>query len=308
MRAYIARRLLLLIPVAIGVVTLVFGFLRMAPGDPATIMLGEQARQVDVQALRKQLGLEGSLGRQYATFVASLARGNFGTSFSKRQPVAKLVFERLGATMELAVAAMIIAALVAFPLGVFAATRPGTVGDAGAGAFALLGVSMPNFWLGPLLIIVFSIKLGLTPVSGAGGVSHLILPAVTLGASMAGILARLTRSGLLEVLSSNYVRAARAKGAPERLVLWKHALRNALLPVVTVMGMQFGHLLAGAIITETIFAWPGVGMLLIDAINSRDYPLVQGCVLCISITYILITLITDLSYAWIDPRIRYEKR
>ncbi len=308
-KGWVVRRILLLIPVMLGVVTLVFGFLRMAPGDPVEIMLGEQARAADVEAMRKDLGLEGPVHEQYLDFLGGLVRGDLGESFSFGDPVTKVVLERYPATIELAVAAMLVALLMAFPLGVVAAVKPNTPVDTAAGAFSLLGVSMPNFWLGPLLIIVFSIKLGLTPVSGSGTPAHLILPAITLGTAMAGILARLIRSGLLEVSGAPYIRAAKAKGASSRRIIWVHSMRNALLPVVTVMGLQFGALLGGAVITETIFSWPGVGLLLIEAIRARDYPLVQGCVLAIAITYVVVNLLTDMTYGLIDPRIRYgEKR
>lgn len=296
----------MLIPVVFGVVTLVFAFLRIMPGDPAVMMLGEQAKQTDIEQMRKQLGLEGSLHEQYFSYLKALAKGELGESFLKREPVSQLVWERLGATFELALASMLVAMVVAFPLGVLSARRAGSVVDSVAGAFSLLGVSLPNFWLGPMLIILFSIKLGLTPVSGGGSWQYLILPAVTLGGSLAGILARLTRSGLLEVLNSPYVRTARAKGASEKRVVCLHALRNALLSVITVMGIQFGVLLGGAVITETVFSWPGIGLLLIEAINARDYPLVQGCVLTIAVSYVIVNLITDLTYAVVDPRIRYQ--
>lgn len=306
MKNYIFRRLLLLIPVVFGVITLVFAFLRITPGDPVVIMLGEQAKQADIEQMRKQLGLEGPLHKQYFSYLKGLSKGDLGESFLKREAVSKLVWQRLGATFELALASMLVAMVVAFPLGVFSARRAGSIVDATAGAFSLLGVSMPNFWLGPMLIILFSIKLGITPVSGGGGWRYLILPAITLGTSLAGILARLTRSGLLEVLSSPYVRTARAKGASEGRVMWVHALRNAMLSVITVMGIQFGVLLGGAVITETVFSWPGIGLLLIEAINARDYPLVQGCVLTMGISYVIVNLLTDLTYALVDPRIRYK--
>jgi len=304
MRAWFLRRVLMLIPVVLGVVTLVFAFVRMVPGDPAAIMLGEQARAADVAAMRKDLGLVGPTYQQYLRYLNGLIHGDLGSSFSMRAPVTKVIIERYPATMKLAVAAMLVALLVSFPLGIIASLRPGSAVDVAAGAFSLLGVSMPNFWLGPLLILLFSIHLGLTPVSGGGDLSHMILPAITLGAAMAGILARLVRSGLLEVRGAPYIRAARAKGVGGARIIWAHALRNALLPVITVVGLQFGTLLGGAVITETVFSWPGVGSLLIEAIRSRDYPLVQGCVLTISVTYVAVNLLTDIAYGLIDPRIR----
>jgi len=308
LRNWLIKRLLMLIPVVLGVVTLVFAFLRMAPGDPVTIMLGEQARAVDIQKMREDLGLEGPIHKQYLNFLWGLTRGDLGQSFSERKPVSSVISRRYPATIILALAAMFVALLVSFPLGIISAMRPGSAVDTTAGTFALLGVSMPNFWLGPLLILLFSIHLGLTPVSGGGSFAHLILPAITLGTAMAGILARLIRSGLLEVQGAPFIRAAKAKGATRSRVIWVHALRNALLPVVTVIGLQFGALLGGAVITETVFSWPGVGLLLIEAIRSRDYPLVQGCVLAISATYVVVNLLTDMTYAIIDPRIRYGKK
>ncbi len=297
----------MLIPVVLGVATLVFAFLRMVPGDPVTIMLGEQARAVDIEAMRKDLGLDGPLHKQYLSFLASLVRGDLGKSFSMRKPVLEVIANRYPATIRLALAAMLVALLVSFPLGMLSAMRAGSAVDAAAGAFALVGVSMPNFWLGPLLILLFSIHLGLTPVSGGGGLAHLVLPAITLGTAMAGILARLIRSGMLEVQGAPFIRAAKAKGAKRGRVI-VHIIRNALLPVVTVIGLQFGALLGGAVVTETVFSWPGVGLLLIEAIRSRDYPLVQGCVLAISVTYVAVNLLTDVAYALVDPRIRYGKK
>lgn len=306
-RGWLIRRLLMLIPVVLGVATLVFAFLRMVPGDPVTIMLGEQARAVDIEAMRKDLGLDGPLHKQYLSFLASLVRGDLGKSFSMRKPVLEVIANRYPATIRLALAAMLVALLVSFPLGMLSAMRAGSAVDAAAGAFALVGVSMPNFWLGPLLILLFSIHLGLTPVSGGGGLAHLVLPAITLGTAMAGILARLIRSGMLEVQGAPFIRAAKAKGAKRGRVI-VHIIRNALLPVVTVIGLQFGALLGGAVVTETVFSWPGVGLLLIEAIRSRDYPLVQGCVLAISVTYVAVNLLTDVAYALVDPRIRYGKK
>ena len=304
MRSWLLRRILMLIPVVLGVVTLVFAFVRMVPGDPAAIMLGEQARAADIEAMRKDLGLVGPLHQQYLRYLNGLVHGDLGASFSMRAPVTRVIIQRYPATMKLAVAAMLVALLVSFPLGIISSLRPGSAVDVTAGAFSLLGVSMPNFWLGPLLILLFSIHLGLTPVSGGGDFSHMILPAITLGAAMAGILARMVRSGLLEVRGAPYIRAARAKGVGGARIIWAHALRNSLLPVITVIGLQFGTLLGGAVITETVFSWPGVGSLLIEAIRSRDYPLVQGCVLTISVTYVAVNLLTDIAYGLIDPRIR----
>ncbi|RLA96051.1 MAG: glutathione ABC transporter permease GsiC, partial [Deltaproteobacteria bacterium] len=228
-----------------------------------------------------------------------------GESYFFRRPVAEVIAERVPATLELAVASLFVAGIIALPLGILAALREGTALDALSMLFALIGVSMPNFWLGPLLIILFSIKLGWFPVSGRSGLGSLVLPALTLGTAFAALLSRMTRSSLLEVLGEEYLTVARAKGLPERRVILKHALRNALIPIVTVLGLQFGALLSGAIITENVFSWPGIGTLLITAVEARDYPLVQGCVLFISIVYVAVNLAVDLLYGFIDPRIRY---
>ncbi len=305
MRGYFLRRLLILIPTVIGAVTLVFFFLHMIPGDPVEVMLGETAQQADKEKLREELGLNLPLHIQYGRFVMGALRGDLGDSYFYRRPVVRVIAERVPATFELALAAFLVAGLIAIPLGIVSALREGTALDSASALFSLLGVSMPNFWLGPLLIILFSLKLGWFPVSGRGGLGSLVLPAVTLGTALAAILSRMTRSSLLERLGEDYLNVARAKGLPEWKVILKHALRNALIPIITIMGLQFGALLSGAIITENVFSWPGVGTLLINAIEARDYPLVQGCVLFISLSYVLVNLLTDLLYGWVDPRIRF---
>ncbi|MDV2503650.1 MAG: ABC transporter permease [bacterium] len=306
MRRYILRRIGLLVPVVIGVVTVVFLIVHFIPGDPVEIMLGEQAQAVDKEALRRQMGLDKPLHVQYVDFLARLARGDLGRSLHTKRPVLESIVRRLPATLELALAAMVVALVLAIPLGLLSAYKKDTVVDQGSMLFALLGISMPNFWLGPLLIIVFSLKLGWFPVSGRGGLAHVVLPAITLGTAMAAILARMIRASMLDVIQSDYITTARAKGVRESRVVLKHAFRNALIPVVTIVGLQIGGLLAGSIITETIFAWPGIGRLVIQAINARDYPLVQGCVLVIALGYVLVNFLTDLLYGFIDPRIRYE--
>lgn len=306
MRRYILRRIGLLVPVVIGVVTVVFLIVHFIPGDPVEIMLGEQAQAVDKEALRRQMGLDKPLHVQYVDFLARLARGDLGRSLHTKQPVLESIVRRLPATLELALAAMVVALVLAIPLGLLSAYKKDTVVDQGSMLFALLGISMPNFWLGPLLIIVFSLKLGWFPVSGRGSLAHVVLPAITLGTAMAAILARMIRASMLDVIQSDYITTARAKGVRESRVVLKHAFRNALIPVVTIVGLQIGGLLAGSIITETIFAWPGIGRLVIQAINARDYPLVQGCVLVIALGYVLVNFLTDLLYGFIDPRIRYE--
>jgi peptide/nickel transport system permease protein len=304
MRGFFLRRLAILIPTVLGAVTLVFFFLHMIPGDPVEVMLGETAQQADKEQLREELGLNLPLYIQYGRFISGVFKGDLGDSFFYRRPVTQVIAERTPATVELALAAFLVAGLIAIPLGIVAALREGTTVDNASVLFSLLGVSMPNFWLGPLLIILFSITLGWFPVSGRAGMGSLVLPAITLGTALAAILSRMTRASLLERLSEDYLTVARAKGLPEWKVILKHALRNALIPVITVMGLQFGALLSGAIITENVFSWPGIGTLLLNAIEARDYPLVQGCILFITLSYVLVNLMTDLIYGWVDPRIR----
>jgi peptide/nickel transport system permease protein len=306
MRSYLARRLLLALPVVLGVATLVFLLIHLIPGDPVEIMLGEAALPTDREALREALGLDRPILEQYGSFLLGLARGDLGVSLQQRRPVTDLIREHYPATLELTLAAMLISLLIALPAGILSGIRQYSFLDHSTMFLALVGVSMPNFWLGPLLIWVFSIQLGWFPVSGKGGLAHLLLPALTLGASMAAIVARMTRSSVLEVLREDYVMTARAKGLSEARIVLKHVLRNAMLPVLTVVGLQFGALLAGSIIIETIFSWPGLGTLMVKAIQTRDYPVVQGCVLVISLSYVLVNLLTDLLYSVIDPRIRYE--
>jgi ABC-type dipeptide/oligopeptide/nickel transport system permease component len=307
MLRYVVRRLLLTIPVLLGVATLVFALIHLVPGDPAQSMLGEGASLEEVATLRHSLGLDRSLLEQYRSFLGGLVRGNLGTSFRYGTPVTSEIRDRLLRTLQLAVAAMTVAILIALPLGILAAVFRGTAVDYGAMTLALAGISMPNFWLGPLLAILFAVQLGWLPVSGTGTIWHLVLPSVTLGAALAAILARMTRASLLEELGELYVLAARARGLSRVRAVVRHALRNSLIPVVTIVGLQFGAVLTGTIITETIFAWPGVGRLLIQAINFRDYPLVQGCILFISCTYVMMNLLTDLTYGFLDPRIRYDR-
>lgn len=306
MLAFVLRRLALTLPVAWIVVTLVFGLIHLVPGDPVAQMLGEGAPQPEIQRLRHELGLDRPILEQYKTYLLSLARGDLGISFRSQQPVTQAILDRYPATLELALAAIGVSLVFAIPAGVVAAVKRGTWADHVIGAFSLLGVSLPNFALGPLLILLFSIVLGLLPVSGRGGISHLILPALTLGAGLAAMTTRMTRASMLEEIEQDYVRTARAKGLPEHVVLFRHALRNGLLPILTILGLQAGALLAGAIITETIFSWPGLGRLTVQAINARDYPLLQGCILTISLSYILVNLLTDTIYSVVDPRIRHE--
>jgi peptide/nickel transport system permease protein len=307
MHRYLVRRLLLTIPVLLGVATLVFSLIHFIPGDPAQAMLGEGAAPEDVAQLRTRLGLDQPLLVQYGSFLKGLARGDLGVSLRNDQPVLQQIVERMPATAELAFASMAVAVLIALPLGIIAAVWRGTAVDYGAMTLSLIGISIPNFWLGPLLAIVFAVELGWLPVGGRGTVAHLVLPAVTLGAALAAILARMTRASLLEELREPYVLAARAKGVSRTRAILHHAFRNSLIPIVTILGLQFGVVLTGAVITETIFAWPGIGRLLIQSISFRDYPTVQGCVLLIAVTYVGVNLITDLTYGFLDPRIRVDR-
>jgi peptide/nickel transport system permease protein len=304
--SFLFRRLLLTIPVLVGVATLVFSLLHLVPGDPVQAMLGESASPEDVAQMRTRLGLDRPLLVQYAAFMKGAVTGDLGTSLRTSQPVTAAIAERMPATIELALAAMLVAVLVAIPLGIIAAVRAGTKVDHAATTLALVGISMPNFWLGPLLAIVFSVSLGWLPVSGRGTLAHLVLPAITLGAPLAAVLARMTRASVLEELRELYVLAARARGVSRSRAVLKHAFRNSLIPIVTVLGLQFGAVLTGAVITETIFAWPGVGRLLVQSISARDYPAVQGCILLIAITYVSMNLLIDVLYGFLDPRIRYE--
>ncbi len=304
MLSYFLQRLLSACLVVLGVVSIVFMLIHLIPGDPVEVMLGESASATDRQALRTALGLDRPVFDQYRHYLGGLLQLDLGTSIHHRQPVVDLVRERVPATGLLAAVTLIFTVTLALPLGIIAAIRRNSGWDAGAMGFALLGVSIPNFWLGPLLIMLFSLWLGWLPVSGQGGIASVVLPALTLGTGLAAVLSRMVRSSMLEVIHEDYLRTARAKGMPPLRIILHHALRNALLPVITLLGLQLGTLLAGAVITETVFSWPGIGLLTIESIQSRDYPVVQACVLLISVTYVIVNLLTDLAYAWIDPRIR----
>ena len=306
MTRFLLRRLLLTVPVLLGVATLVFSLIHLVPGDPVQAMLGDSASPQDIADMRGRLGLDRPLLVQYGSFLKGAVRGDLGSSLRTNQTVTAAILERMPATFELALAAMAVAAVIAIPLGIIAAVRAGTGVDYAATTLALLGISMPNFWLGPLLAIVFSIMLGWLPVAGRGTPAHLVLPAITLGAPLAAVLARMTRASVIEELRELYVLAARARGLSFARAVLRHAFRNSLIPIVTVFGLQFGAVLTGAVITETIFAWPGVGRLLIQSIAFRDYPLVQGCILLIAVTYVAMNLLTDVAYGLLDPRIRYE--
>lgn len=307
MRHYLVHRLLLLLPTLIGALSLVFVLIHLVPGDPVEVMLGQTASAVDKEELRRSLGFDQPLSTQYRTFLEKLIVGDLGRSLYEQASVSAIIAARLPATLQLAVVALLMAIAIAFPLAILASVYRGGWIDRTALGFSLLGLSLPNFWLGPLLMILFSIQLGWLPVSGRGGIGHLFLPALTLGLGMAAILTRILRSSLLSAMGEDFVRTARAKGLSERRVWLKHTLRNAMLSVTTIMGLQFGSLLAGSLITETIFSWPGLGRLTIQAIHTRDYPLVQGCVLVIAVSYVLVNFCTDLFYKLIDPRISYER-
>lgn len=302
--AFFARRAFLTVPIMWGVLTLVFFLIHLIPGDPVDLMLGENARPADRTLLRGQLGLDRPVTQQYFAFLGATLRGDLGQSIHYRRPVASMIAERVPATAELMLGAMAIALALALPLGIVGAVFQGRWPDRVAGVFAVLGVATPNFWLGPLLILLFAIRLDWLPVNERGGLANLVLPAITLGTALAALLSRMTRASLLEVMGQDYVRFARAKGLSGARVILVHALRNALIPVITVAGLQVGVLLSGAIITESIFDWPGLGTLLLEGIYQRDYPLVQGCVLFIATIYVAVNLLTDALYGWADPRIR----
>jgi peptide/nickel transport system permease protein len=301
---YLATRLLYAVPVVWLVVSVVFFLIHLVPGDPIQQMLGEGASSTDIQAARHAYGLDVPIGRQYLNYWKGVLRGDLGRSLRFDQPVSRIVAQRYPQTLQLTVASMIVALLISIPAGVRSARRRNQWDDRALSFISLLGLSFPNFALGPILILFFAIYLGLLPVSGSGTPAHLILPAITMGGSLAAILTRMVRTAMLEELSQDYIRTARAKGLSEYAVVYKHALRNALVPILTVVGLQFGALLAGAIVTETIFSWPGIGRLTIQAIGNRDYYLVQGCILMIGLTYIVVNFMTDFVYSLVNPRIR----
>ena len=303
---YISIRLLFALPALWLILTMVFLLAHIVPGDPVAQMLGEGARAEDLTQLRHALGLDLPLPVQYGRYLSGVLHGNLGESFRFQQPVLKVVAEHYPATLELAAVALLICALIGIPAGVLAAHKRGERTDHTVAVLTLFGLSVPNFALGPVLILLFSVVLGWLPVSGRGGISHLILPSFTLGAALAAILTRMVRTSVIEELSADYIRTARAKGVSESGVLFRHALRNALIPILTILGLQFGSLLAGTIVTESIFSWPGIGRLAVQAIGARDYPLLQGCILLIAVSYVFVNLLTDLVYALVDPRVRFE--
>ncbi|HKC99178.1 MAG TPA: ABC transporter permease [Methylomirabilota bacterium] len=316
MRRYVVRRLLLLVPVLLGVSIIIFMVLHLSPGDPAEIMLGSQATQADLERLRAELGLTQPLYIQYVHWLGLVVRGDLGRSIWMKRPVLGEVLERFKATLVLTGAGLLLSTVVGLAFGIASAVRPNSLLDRASAVASLFGASMPVFWLGIVLMVLFALWLGWLPASGmyapyGGGdlrdlLAHLALPAFTLAAASVTIIARLTRSTMLETLGQDYIRTARAKGVVERAVVLRHGLKNALIPIVTVVGVQAGYLLGGAVLTETVFAWPGVGTLMVQGILARDFPLVQGCVLVVALSFVVINLIVDLLYAWLDPRIHYE--
>jgi len=301
---YLFTRAAYMIPVVWLVVSVVFLLIHLVPGDPIQAMLGESAAATDIQAARHAYGLDVPLPTQYVRYWGGVLHGDLGKSVRLNKPVRTLVAQAYPATLSLTLSSLFVAILLSIPAGVRSATRRNRWDDRALSFVSLLGLSFPNFALGPILILVFAIHFDWLPVSGAASARSLILPAITMGASLAAILTRMVRTSMLEELGQDYIRTARAKGLSERRVVYLHALRNAMIPVVTVIGLQFGALLAGAIVTETIFAWPGIGRLTISAISNRDYALVQGCLLCIGLTYVAVNFCTDLVYSALNPRIR----
>jgi len=301
---YVSLRLLYTLPVIWLVVSVVFLLIHLVPGDPIQQMLGEGAASADIEAARKAYGLDVPLAQQYVNYWRGVLRGDLGQSLRFNENVGQVIAARYPFTLGLTMAALAVALTLSIPAGVRSARRRNRWDDRLLSFVSLLGVSFPNFALGPILILFFAIQLGWLPVSGSGTLAHLVLPAVTLGGALAAILTRMVRTAMLEELSQDYIRTARAKGLTERAVVYRHALRNALVPVLTVVGLQFGALLAGAIVTETIFSWPGIGRLTLQAISNRDYYLVQGCILAIGLTYVAVNFLTDLMYSWANPRIR----
>lgn len=306
MYQYIVRRLLLTVPVVIGVSIIVFAIIRLLPGDPARALAGVNATPEFIQQVREQYGLDDPLHVQYWNFVTSMVRGDLGTSTFSSRPVTTEIRERFPRTLLLASVSLVLATVIGVSAGIVSATRRNSLFDNASMFVALVGVAAPVFWLALMLQLLFSVQLRVLPATGMGGIQHLILPSITLGMASAALMARITRSSVLEVLRQDFITTARSKGVSERMVIYKHALKNALIPVVTVLGLQFGILLGGAVLTETVFAWPGVGRLLVDAILRRDYPVVQGTVMLLAFLFVIINLVVDIIYAFLDPRIHYQ--
>ena len=310
MSRYIAKRLVMLIPVVIGVTFLVFFILNLSPGDTAAMIAGEGADAETIEATRRDLGLDQPVIIQYGKYMWNLLHGDMGQSYKSKREVFPTLMAAFPNTAKLAFWSILVAVAIALPVGIISATRQYSAVDNVGMVVALLGVATPNFWLGLMLIILFSLNLGWLPSGGMGGWKNYIMPAITLGTGDAALITRMTRSSMLEVVRQDYIRTARAKGVPEKKVILKHALRNALIPVVTVIGLQFGSLLGGATLTETVFAWPGVGRTIVDAIKSKDTPIVMGGIVLLTITFSVVNLLVDILYAFIDPRIKaqYKKK
>jgi peptide/nickel transport system permease protein len=302
----VVRRLLATLPVLFAATTLTFFLVHLVPGDPVDVMLGENASAADKQSLRSELGLDRPITEQYVDYLSKLSKFDLGRTLLSKEPVVDAIVARIPATVELTLAAILIAILTGIPLGVIAAINRGKPVDQAILFTGLLGISIPGFWLAPMLVWIFSIQLGLLPVSERTGLDSLILPSVSLGFALSSILIRMTRASMLEVINEDYIRTARAKGMSQAVIYFRHGLRNALIPIVTIVGLQFGSLLTGAVITETIFDWPGIGGLFYQSIQQRNYPLVQGCVLFISLTYVTVNLLTDLTYLIVNPKLRVQ--
>ncbi|MFL5020672.1 MAG: glutathione ABC transporter permease GsiC [Microvirga sp.] len=306
MAKYLIHRLLGILPVLLLISLLVFGFVHLLPGDPARLVAGQDATQQDIAVVRAALGLDRPLWEQYVTYVWNILHGDFGISLKTRRPVSEEIGERFFPTFWLTIISMVWATLFGLIIGVSSAVKRGRWQDHGGMLVAVSGISLPSFWLGLLLIDWFSVRLGWFPTSGYGTLAHFVLPSITLGVGVAAVMARFTRSSFIEIAREDYIRTARAKGAFERLVVWKHVLRNALIPIITMVGLQFGFLLGGSIVVETVFAWPGLGRLLVDSVSFRDYPVIQAEILLFSLEFILINLIVDVLYALVNPEIRYR--
>ena len=306
MYQYIIRRLLLTVPVVIGVSIIVFSIIRLLPGDPARALAGVNATPEFIEQVREQYGLNDPIHIQYWNFVSSMVQGDLGTSTFSNRPVTTEIRERFPRTLVLASVSLLLATVIGVSAGIVSATRRNSLFDNASMLVALVGVAAPVFWLALMLQLLFAVQLRVLPATGMGGIEHLILPSITLGMASAALMARITRSSVLDVLRQDFITTARAKGVSERMVIYKHALKNALIPVVTVLGLQFGILLGGAVLTETVFAWPGVGRLLVDAILRRDYPVVQGTVMLLAFLFVIINLVVDIIYAFLDPRIHYQ--
>jgi peptide/nickel transport system permease protein len=306
MLRYILQRVLMLVPVLFGVTLVSFSLLHLVPGDPAEILGGQEATAEDIARIRKEYGLDRPLVVQYVRFVASAARGDLGISIQSRHPVNELLFQRLAFTLQLSFFSILVASAIGLLAGIVSSTRQYSIFDNASMLGALFGISMPIFWLGLLLILVFAVKLHWLPSGGTGGLRYLILPGIALGSASAAVIARMTRASMLEVTRQDYIRTARATGYRENVVIFRHALKNAMIPVLTVFGLEFGTMLGGAVLTETVFSLPGIGRLLVEGIFMRDYPVVQGAMMVVATTFVLVNLLTDLAYAFFDPRIRYE--